>query len=164
MATKFTESRLDHRGDALPAGVYALLDADERVVSFKARWREPDDAGVPRQRSRSFSRAEHGSLDRARAAACAHRQGAREIVRAGDTVLRADAAARLTLGELFKQWIAHHAVPNTGERYARDAVWTWDRHVEPRLGRVRLAAIAEDPGIVVRFHEQLQQAGVAISA
>src|SRR5919199_5534506 len=155
MATKFTESRLDHRDDPLPRGVYALVDPHGEVVSFKARWREPDDAGVPRQRSRSFSRAEHGSLDRARAAACGHRQGAREIVKAGDTVLAADAAARLILGELFKQWIAHHAAPNTGERYARDSVRTWDRHVEPRLGRVRLAAIAEDPGIVVRFHEDL---------
>jgi hypothetical protein len=67
MATKFTESRLDHRGDPLPQGVYALVDPHGEVVSFKARWREPDDAGVPRQRSRSFSRAEHGSLDRARA-------------------------------------------------------------------------------------------------
>jgi integrase len=79
-------------------------------------------------------------------------------------VLAADAAARLSLGELFKQWIAHHAAPNTGERYARDAVRIWDRHVEPRLGRVRLGAIADDPGVIVRFHEELQQAGLAISA
>src|SRR5919109_228084 len=164
MATKLSESRLDHRGDPLPAGVYALVDPAGEVVSYKARWRELDDNGVARQRSKSFAVRAHGSLDRARAAAVHHRRGALEIVGAGETVLRSDRAARLTLGELFKEWIANHAAPSTGERYARDSVRTWDRHVEPRLGRVRLAAIAEDPGIVVRFHEDLQQAGLAISA
>jgi hypothetical protein len=164
MAAKLTESRLDHHGDPLPEGVYALVNPQGEVVSYKSRWRERDDSGVLRQRSRSFSRREHGTLEKARAAALAQRQGALEIVKAGDTVLRADSAARLTLGQLFKEWITGHAAPNTGERYARDSVRTWDRHVEPRLGRVRLAAIAADPGIVVRFHEQLQQAGLPISA
>src|SRR3954447_4514816 len=160
MATKLTEHRFDHRGEPLPEGVYALVDPSGDVVSYKARWREADANGVPRQRSKSFSRAAHGSLAKARAAAIAQRQGALEIVRAGDTVLRADAAARLTLGELFKAWITHHAAPNTGERYARDSIATWDRHVEPRLGRVRLSSIAEDPGIIIRFHEDLQLAGL----
>jgi len=164
MPAKLTESRLDHRGESLPKGVYAVVNPQGEAVSYKARWREPDGDGVLRQRSRSFSPTEYGSLERARAAAIAQRQSALEIVKAGDTVLRADAAARLTLGELFKQWITHHAAPNTGERYARDAVRTWDRHIEPRIGRVRLAAIADDPGIVVRFHEDLQGAGLAISA
>jgi hypothetical protein len=41
---------------------------------------------------------------------------------------------------------------------------TWDRHIEPRLGRVRLGALATDPGIIVRFHGELQDAGLAISA
>ncbi len=90
--------------------------------------------------------------------------GTLEIVRAGDSVLREDPGARVTLGRLFKEWIANHAAVNTGERYARDSVRTWDRHIEPRLGRVRLGALADDPGIVVRFHEELQRAGVAISA
>ncbi len=90
--------------------------------------------------------------------------GPLEIVRAGDSVQRDEKAARLTLGELFKEWIAHHAVPNTGERYARDAVRTWDKHIEPRLGRVRLGVLADDPGVIVRFHDELHDAGLVISA
>jgi len=133
MATKFTESRLDHRGDLLPLCVYALVDPQGAVVSYKARWREPDDTGVPRQRSRSFSRVDHASLDRARAAAVAHRQAARDIVRIGETVLRADAAARLSLGELFKEWIANHAAQNTGERYVEGV---GDRRVDRAAGLV----------------------------
>jgi hypothetical protein len=164
MATKLTEGRLDHRGDPLPEGVYALVNPEGQVVSYKSGWREHDDHGALRQRSKSFSRAQHGTLETARAAAIAHRQGALEIVQAGDTVRRADKAARLTLGDLFKEWIANHAAPATGERYARDSVRTWDQHMEPRLGRVRLSAIADDPGIVVRLHEELQRAGLAISA
>ena len=79
-------------------------------------------------------------------------------------MLRRDRATGIVLGDLFKEWITHHAAPNTGERYARDAVRTWDKHIEPRLGRVKLGALADDPGVIVRFHEDLQQAGLAISA
>ena len=143
MATRLSESRVDHDGDPLPEGVYALVDPHGDVVSYKARWREHDENGVSRQRSKSFSpRAPARSTRRARRRS-AQRDGAVEIVRAGDTVLRTDKAARLTFGELFKEWIAHHAAPNTGERYARDSVRTWDRHIEPRLGRVKLGALAE---------------------
>src|SRR3954453_4034678 len=164
MATRLSESRVDHRGDPLPEGVYALLDAGGGVVSYKDRWRELDANGVQRQRSKSYSPRQLGSLDRARTAAVQHRQGALELVRAGVSVLRTETSARLTLGELFKEWIAKHAARNTGERYARDSVRTWDHHIEPRLGRVRLGAIADDPGIIVRFDEDLQTAGLAISA
>jgi hypothetical protein len=38
------------------------------------------------------------------------------------------------------------------------------QHVEPRLGRVRLGALADDPGIIVRFDEDLRRARLAISA
>jgi hypothetical protein len=164
MASRLSESRVDHRGEPLPTGVYALVDAGGEVVSYKARWREADENGVQRQRSKSFSPRELGSLDRARAAAIHHRQGALEIVRTGDAVLRMDKAARLTVGELFKEWIALHAAHNTGERYARDSVRTWDNHIEPRLGPVKLGALAADPGIIVRFDEDLQRLGLAISA
>src|SRR4051795_11105045 len=88
MASSFSESRVDHRGQPLPDGVYALVEPNGDVVSYKARWRERDVNGVQRQRSKSFSRRDAGSLDRARAAAVAHRDGARELVRPGDTVLR----------------------------------------------------------------------------
>jgi integrase len=164
MATRLSESRVDHRGEPLPEGVYALVNGGGEVVSYKDRWRELDENGVQRQRSKSFSPRELRSLDRARAAAINHREGALEIVRAGDAVLRTDRAARLTLGELFKEWIANHAAHNTGERYARDSVRTWDKHIEPRLGKVRLGALADDPGIIVRFDEDLRRAGLVISA
>ncbi|HEX5923152.1 MAG TPA: hypothetical protein VFY45_04930 [Baekduia sp.] len=164
MATKLSESRIGHDGDPLPEGVYALVNPQGDAVSYKARWREHDENGVSHQRSKSFSPREYGSLDTSRAAAVKQRDGAVEIVRSGATVLRSDKAAMLTVGELFKEWIANHAAPNTGERYARDSVRTWDRHVEPRLGRVKLGALASDPGVIVRFHEDLQQAELAISA
>lgn len=147
MATKLLESRVDHEGEPLPEGVYALVDPLGDVVSYKARWRESDENGVDRQRSKSFSRRALGSLDKARVAAVNHREAVLEIVRAGNAVARSEPAARLTLGELFKEWIAHHAAHNTGERYAKDSVRTWDKHIEPRLGRVKLAAIETDPGI-----------------
>lgn len=164
MATRLSESRIDHDGESLAEGVYALVNAQGEVVSYKARWREQDENGVEHQRSKSFSRRAFASLDKARRAAVGHREAALEVVKAGETVLRSEKAARLTLGQLFKEWIAHHAAHNTGERYARDSVRTWDKHIEPRLGRVKLGALADDPGIIVRFHEDLQQARLAISA
>jgi integrase len=162
--TRLFESRSDHNSNALPDGIYALANPEGEIVSYKARWREQDQNGVERQRSRSFSGRQFGSLNKARAAAISHREGVLEIIKAGDSVARAEPAARLTLGDLFKEWIANHAAPNTGERYARDSVRTWDKHIEPRLGRVRLSALENDPGIIVRFHEDLQRAELAISA
>ena len=164
MATRLSESRVDHDGKSLPQGVYALADPRGEIVSYKARWREEDENGVQHQRSKSFSQRELGSLDKARTAALNHREGALAIVRAGDSVLRPDRAAGLTLGELFKDWIANHAAHNTGERYARDSIRTWDTHIEPRLERVKLGTLASDPSIIVRFHEELQQASLAVSA
>ena len=164
MATRLSETRVDHDGNSLPEGVYALANPQGEIVSYKARWREQDENGVQHQRSKSFARRELGSLDKARTAALKHRQGALQIVRSGESVLRAEKAVGLTLGELFKDWIANHAAHNTGERYATDSVRTWDTHIEPRLGRVKLGTLASDPSIIVRFHEELQQAGLAISA
>src|SRR5215212_9347783 len=68
MAIGLSESRVDHRGDPLPEGVYALVDARGGVVSYKDRWRELDANGVQRQRSKSFSPRGLGSLDQARRA------------------------------------------------------------------------------------------------
>src|SRR5215208_4936641 len=87
------------------------------IVSYKDRWRELDENGVQGQRSKSFSPRELGSLDRARTAAVRHRRGRLSSFRARDVVLRAEKSARLTLGELFKEWIANHAGRNTGERH-----------------------------------------------
>jgi integrase len=87
-----------------------------------------------------------------------------EIARSGSSVVRPDSASRLTLGELFKEWIQHYSAPNSGERYARDSIRTWDNHLEARVGRVRLGALAADPGIVVRIHDELHDAELAPSA
>jgi integrase len=164
MATRLFESRIDHKGEPLPKGVYALINPQGEVVSYKDRWREQDENGVECQRSKSFSPRTFRSLDKARAAAIKHREEALAIVKAGNAVLRSERAASLTVGELFKEWIANHAAHNTGERYARDSIRAWDKHIEPRLGRVKLGALENDPGIIIRFHEDLQNAKVAISA
>lgn len=164
MPTKLTESRADHRGEELPEGVYLLLNEQGEAGSYKARWRELDGNGVDRQRSKSFSPRKLGSLDRARSAAVGHREAAVQIVREGASVLRPDKALKMTLGELFKEWIKHYAAVECGERYATDSVRTWDKDIEPRLGRVRIGAVVDDPGIIPRFHDELRDAGVAISA
>src|SRR3954465_6872321 len=75
MATRLSESRVDHDGESLPEGVYALVNPRREVVSYKVRWREQDDNGGERQRSKSFARRELGSLEQARAAAIRHREG-----------------------------------------------------------------------------------------
>jgi hypothetical protein len=117
MATRLSESRIDRNGESLPEGVYALVNPQGEVVSYKARWREQDENDVSRQRSKSDSPREFGSLDKARTAAIEHRECAVEIVKSGDRVLRSE-----------------------------------------------LGALGSDPGIIVRFHEDLQQAKLAISA
>jgi hypothetical protein len=159
MTIPLTESRIDHHGDALPEGVYRLIDPQGLAVSYKARWRELDDKSVERQRSKSFSLRKLGSLDKARDAAIAHRKAAVQIVKTGATVTRPEKALRLTIGELFKEWIQHYAAVECGERYATDSVRTWHNHIEQRLGRVRLGAIVDDPGIVTRFHDELREDG-----
>ena len=75
MAAKLTEIRIDHDGDPLPPGVYALA-------------REDGDDGVRRNAAKRFSVRKLGSLDRARAEATAYRQAAIEIAGRGDLVLR----------------------------------------------------------------------------
>ncbi|HEX6619567.1 MAG TPA: hypothetical protein VF024_07905, partial [Solirubrobacteraceae bacterium] len=62
MATRLSESRVGHDGDPLPEGVYALVNPQGAVVSYKARWREQDENGVSHQRSKSFSRSAYGPL------------------------------------------------------------------------------------------------------
>jgi hypothetical protein len=121
MATRLSESRVDHDGEPLPEGVYALVNPHGEIVSYKVRWREQDENGVERQRSKSFSRRELRSLDKARLAAINHRDGVLEIVRAGDAVARSEPAARLTLGELFKEWIptTPPTTPASGTRRTR---------------------------------------------
>jgi len=120
VAAKLTEIRIGHDGDPLPPGAYALARADGAIVGYKVRWREDD--GVRRNAAKRFSVRKLGSLERARAEATAYRQAANEIAGRGELVLRPDSAARMTVGDLFKEWITEHAALNLSERYATDAV------------------------------------------
>ena len=137
MAAKLTEIRIDHDGDPLPPGVYALAREDGAIVGYKVRWREEGDDGVRRNAAKRFSVRKLGSLERARAEATAYRQAAIEIAGRGELVLRPDSAARMTVGDLFKEWITEHAALNLSERYATDAVRWWDREIATRVWRTR---------------------------
>src|SRR5689334_22569237 len=108
MATRLSESRVDHCGQPLPKGVYALVNPGGEVVSYENRSREAHDDSLARQRLESVSPRKLGSLDRARGAAINHRESALEIVRADNAVLHSEKAARRTVGKLFNEWIALH--------------------------------------------------------
>src|SRR5687767_4134567 len=97
MPSDLREIRTDHQGVPLPEGVYAMINPAGDAVAYKARWREEDAHGVGRQRSKSFSARQSGSLIHARAAAIAQREGALAIVREGNSVRRIGSAGRMTL-------------------------------------------------------------------
>jgi hypothetical protein len=161
MALKLTELRTDHEGDPLPPGVYAAARDDGTIAGYKARWREEDDDGVRHNRAKFFSARKLGSLVRAREQAVTHRHAAVEIVERGDHVQRPDAAVRMTVGDLFKEWITDHAAPSLSERYATDAVRWWDREIAGRpIARVRLSRLADDPAIITRFQDELTASGL----
>ncbi len=165
VTTKLAEIRTDHEGAPLPAGVYAVAKEDGSIVGYKVRWREEDENGVRRNAAKRFSARKLGSLDRAREEARAYREGAMEIARRGEIVLRSEAAARMTVDDLFKEWLSEHAARNLSERYATDAVRWWDREIAARsIARVRLARLAEDPALITRFHDELSRAGLTASS
>jgi hypothetical protein len=162
VALKLTDLPIDHEGNPLPPGVYATATPDGTIVGYRTRWREEDENGVRRNASKRFSARKLGSLDRARAEACAYREGAAEITRRGEIVLRPERADRMTVDELFKEWLTDHAAINLSERYATDAVGWWDREIATRpISRVRLARIADDPSIITRFQDELIRAGLS---
>jgi hypothetical protein len=160
VAGRLRERRVDHRGEGLPKGVYACLREDGTPASYKGRWREEDIDGVPRNAAKSFSVRELGSPERALEAAVAYRQQALDVARADGSVLRADPAAGMTVGELFQEWCVGRGA-EVSKRYAEDTVRRWDREVAPRrIARVRLERLSRDPSIITRFADELAADGV----
>lgn len=160
MAGKLTEINVDHHGNPLPAGVYGLIDSGGRLVSYKIRWREEDEDGVPRQPSKSFSVRKLGSADRALEAAVSYLRAAVETVRVDGAVARPDGAAAMSVEELFREWIAKHGA-DLSEGYGKKVVRYWDNDIaEHSIARVRLARLAEDPSIITRFHDKLIEEGM----
>jgi hypothetical protein len=161
VALKLKDLATDHEGNPLPSGVYATSTPGGTIVGYRARWREEDENGVRRQASKRFSARRLGSLDRARSEAIAYRAGTAEIVRRGEIVQRPEDAARITIDDLFKEWLTDHAAVNLSERYATDAVGWWDREIATRpIARVRLARLAGDPAIIGRLEDDLVRAGL----
>jgi hypothetical protein len=156
---------IDHEGNPLPPGVYATVAPDGTIVGYRARWREDDEDGIRRNAAKRFSARKLGSLERARAEACAFREAAVEIARRGETVLRPESAAQMTVDELFKEWLTEHAAVNLSERYATDAVRWWDREIATRpLALVRLARIADDPTLIGRLQDDLVREGLTAAS
>jgi hypothetical protein len=125
MPLKLIERRTDHRDRPLLKGVYALAREDGTIASYKVRWREEGDDGVPRNAGKSFSCRRLGSLDRALAAAKSYREGAIKVVKEGEAVLRPDRAASMTVDELFQEWCVKRGA-GLSKHYAEDAVMRWD--------------------------------------
>lgn len=160
MALKLTETRVDHSGKALPAGVYGLARPDGTIASYKVRWREEGDDGVRRNAGKSFSVKRHGSANQALEKARTYREEALRIVDGGAAVLRPDAAAAMTIEELFREWCVKRG-PNVSKRYAEDAVRRWDREVATRsISRVRLDRLSSDPSLITRFQDELESGGM----
>ena len=160
MASKTAEINLDHHGNPLPAGIYGLVDEGERLSGYKVRWREEDEDGVPRHRSRSFSVKKLGSEERALSAAVAYRSGAVEAVRVDGAVMRSDGAAAMTVEELFKEWCVKRGA-DLSEGYGNKVVRYWDREIAGRpVARVRLERLSRDPSILTHFQDDLVTEGM----
>lgn len=160
MPLKLTETRIDHKGRALPPGVYGLAKENDAIASYKVRWREESD-GVRRNAAKSFSVRRLGSADRALDAARSYREEAVQIAATGDTVVRPDVAAGMTVEELFGEWCVKRG-PSLSSRYAEDAVRNWDREIGTRsIARVRLDRLSRDPSILTRFQDELEVEGIS---
>jgi integrase len=163
MAVKLAEIGTDHLGRPLPKGVYGCATPRGEIVSYKVRWREDDENGVRRQRSKSFGGKRLGSLDRALAAAIAYAEEVSKIIKARGAVARVDAAAAMTVEEVFKEWLVGRAA-TLSPRYGEDSVRIWDRDIATRpIAAVRLDRLSQDPAIIARFQDALVRDGLAVS-
>ena len=160
MASKVAEINVDHRGNQLPAGVYGVINDGGGLSSYKVRWREEDEDGVERQRSKAFSVKKLGSPDRAMEAAIGFRGGAVEAVKVDGSVARADTAAAMSVDDLFKEWCVKRGA-DLSEGYGNKVVRYWDREISGRsIARVRLDRLSRDPSILTRFQDDLAAEGM----
>jgi hypothetical protein len=163
MAVKLVEIGTDHLGTELPNGVYACVTPAGEVVSYKVRWREEDENGVRRQRSKSFGARKLGSLDRALEVALAYAQEVAAIIEADGAIAKVDAAAAMTVEDVFQEWVVIRAATLSPE-YGDASVRIWDRDIATRpIAAVRLGRLSQDPGIIARFQDALVKAGLGES-
>jgi hypothetical protein len=161
MASEYVETKTDHSGNELPEGVFGVVRQDGSFVGYKVRWREEDDDGVRRNPAKRFSARKLGTLDRALIEACDYRKSVVEISKRGEAVLRPDRAARMTVADLFNEWLTDHAAVKLTDDYAASAIYWWDREIATRtIVRVRLGRLDDDPSIITRFQDDLVRAGL----
>lgn len=159
MPANLRESKQDTDGLRLPSKVHAVYDDAGRLVSYKVRWRELGENGQIRQRSRSFTLAHYdGDPAPALADALDHRAFARPPRRSA----KRDPPGFLTLDELHHEWLDYAAkVEQLGARHIAESARHWHDHVAPEIGHLRLGQVVADPGVIVRFADNLAAQGVA---
>lgn len=161
MGPKLTETRIDHHGRPLPAGIYALTREDGTIASYKIRWRAEDANGIIRNAAKSFSIQKLGSAEKALEAAIAHRN--RSLTTPTTLAARPDPSAKTTIAQLFEEWCVKRGAA-LSQRYSEDAVKRWDREIAPRpISQVPLGRLSQDPSILTRFQDELEAAGLTPS-
>jgi integrase len=164
MALKLKEVGFDHHGDELPDGTFGLTTETDEFVGYKVRWRESDENGVRGQRSKSFNARKLGSLDRAREVALSFGSEVQEIIEGDGTVQKVDAAAALTIDEVFKEWVVKH-LSTLSEGYSEKTTRLWKREIGNRpISRVRLDRLSQDQAIITRFQDSLVTEGLSTSS
>jgi integrase len=78
--------------------------------------------------------------------------------RAGELV--ESAGAQMTLTELALEWMHVYGAPNLARSTLESYAITWDRHVLPRIGDLRLRELT--PQVLERFRGELAAAGVGL--
>lgn len=156
MPVKYTESGVDHYGNALPDDICAYVPEDsDEIAGYRVRWRQEDENGIGSRPSKSFSARKFGSLDKALASACEFLEEARISVKVDGAVFRPGADSALTPNDLLPEWAEKHG-PEVSEEYAEKLIKCWSRNIEHRpVARTRLVRISADPGILTRFQDEL---------